>query len=133
MHTSRLTSEEPGRLIERERELALLTDLRDEVARAGAGHLVLVGGEAGVGKTSLVRAVAASGAGRRLFGACDSLFTPRPLGPLLDIAETAGGELEELIDAGATPHQVASGLLHELRDHAAGIANSDSRSQTSTG
>jgi DNA-binding CsgD family transcriptional regulator len=117
LQTTRLTSEEPSRLIEREREFALLTDLRDEVARTGTGHLVLVGGEAGVGKTSLVRAVAASDGIRCLSGACDSLFTPRPLGPLLDIAETTGGELEELIDAGATPHKVASGLLHELRDH----------------
>jgi DNA-binding CsgD family transcriptional regulator len=117
LQATRLTSEEPGHLIERERELALLTDLRDEVARTGTGHLVFVGGEAGVGKTSLVHAVAASEGIRCLSGACDSLFTPRPLGPLLDIGETAGGELEALIAAAATPHEVASGLLHELRDH----------------
>ena len=53
------------------------------------GRLILVGGEAGVGKTALVRAFAD---GRRvLWGACDPLHTPRPLGPLLDIG--AGDEL----------------------------------------
>ncbi|HEX7298589.1 MAG TPA: AAA family ATPase, partial [Solirubrobacteraceae bacterium] len=58
------------------------------------GRLVLVGGEAGVGKTALVREFAD---GRRvLWGACDPLETPQPLGPLLDVADAAGGELREL-------------------------------------
>jgi hypothetical protein len=42
------------------------------------------------------------------------LITPRPLGPLLDIAQLAGGELQERVESGASPHQVATALLHEL-------------------
>jgi len=62
-----------------------------EVLAGPLGRLILIGGEAGVGKTALVREFAA---GRRvLWGACDPLLTPRPLGPLLDVAEAAGGEL----------------------------------------
>jgi predicted ATPase len=43
------------------------------------GRLVLVGGEAGVGKTALVREFAEDR--RALWGACDPLQTPRALGP----------------------------------------------------
>jgi DNA-binding CsgD family transcriptional regulator/tetratricopeptide (TPR) repeat protein len=51
---------------------------------------------------------------RVLWGACDALFTPRPLGPLLDIAQSTGGELEELVESGAKPYEVAAGLMREL-------------------
>ncbi|HST24796.1 MAG TPA: LuxR C-terminal-related transcriptional regulator [Gaiellaceae bacterium] len=49
-----------------------------------------------------------------LWGACDALFTPRPLGPLVDVAAETGGEFAELVEAGALPHEVASALLREL-------------------
>jgi DNA-binding CsgD family transcriptional regulator len=53
-------------------------------AAEGRGGLVLLGGEAGIGKTTLVRHVAQL-AGEHWLGACDPLETPRPLGPLLDM------------------------------------------------
>ena len=72
--------------------------------RRGRGRLVFVGGEAGVGKTALLARFCADVTGTRvLWGACDALFTPRPLGPLLDVAEATGGELEELVEAGQPP------------------------------
>ena len=78
------------------------------------GRLILVGGEAGVGKTALVRAFAE---GRQvLWGACDPLHTPRPLGPLLDVADAAGGELQEVVAAGPRPAVLVTALLHALRD-----------------
>jgi len=78
---------------------------------------VLVGGEAGVGKTALVRAFcdAQTGRGRILWGGCDPLFTPRPLGPLLAIADDAGGELQTLVQNGAIPHEVVAALGRELQ------------------
>ena len=51
---------------------------------------------------------------RVLWGACDALITPRPLGPLLDVARETGGELAELVRVGALPHDVTSVLLGEL-------------------
>jgi DNA-binding CsgD family transcriptional regulator len=77
---------------------------------------VLVAGEAGVGKTALMRRFCDEhhGSVRILWGACDALFTPRPLGPLLDIAEAVGGGLEGLALQGAQPHEVAHALLREL-------------------
>ena len=50
---------------------------------------------------------------RVLWGACDPLFTPRPLGPFTDIAQDTGGELRELLAAGAKPHQVAAEIARE--------------------
>ena len=67
--------------------------------------MVLVSGEAGIGKTSLVRGSAITPTARDacLWGACDALFTPRPLGPFVDVAEAAGGDLADAVERGAVP------------------------------
>ncbi len=108
-------------LLERSPQLATLTESLTAVRATSAGRMVLVGGEVGVGKTMLLRDFC-GGQGdtvRILWGACDALFTPRPLGPLFDVAEATGGELEELVARGARPHEVAVALLRELARAAA--------------
>ena len=102
-------------LLEREASLEVLHDALSD-ADSGAGALVLLGGEAGVGKTALVEAfLAETNGGRRTFrGACDPLYTPRPLGPIADIALTVGGELLDLVHMGAIPYRIAEELLKEL-------------------
>ena len=102
-------------LLEREDVLAAL-DAALADATAGRGRIVFVGGEAGVGKTALVRRFVENGVGnaRVLNGACDPLFTPRPLGPFVDIARATGGQLDELVAAGAIPYRVAEALVAEL-------------------
>jgi DNA-binding CsgD family transcriptional regulator len=106
---------EDGGLLERSGDLAELEASLAQ-ARDGRGSLVLVSGEAGIGKTALARAFcdAHCGAARVLWGVCDRLFTPRPLGPLLDVAEVVGGELAELVQAEARPHDVTMALRREL-------------------
>jgi DNA-binding CsgD family transcriptional regulator len=101
------------RLIEREHALEVLDDAL-ATALGGSGQLVLIGGEAGVGKTILVSHFCAEQRARVLWGTCDALFTPRPLGPLLDVAEVVGGSLEATTGAGALPHDVARELTREL-------------------
>jgi predicted ATPase len=73
-------------LIERD---ATLAALRECLRRAAdRGHVTLVAGEAGIGKTSVLRAMADEHGARGpvWWGACDALETPHPLAPLLDIA-----------------------------------------------
>jgi AAA ATPase domain len=86
------------------------------VRSGGAGRLVLLGGEAGIGKTTLVRTFCErASAPRVLWGACDALRTPRPLGPLLDVAGQAGGELAAVADEGTSPSALIAELGRELR------------------
>jgi DNA-binding CsgD family transcriptional regulator len=98
-------------LLEREGLLASLG-----AARAEGGRLVFVGGEAGVGKTALVRAFAAATRAPLLQGACENLTTPTPLGPIVDIAAQLGGAFAERAVHGAGPRDVARALLAELSD-----------------
>jgi len=103
-------------LLERDEALATLSEALTE-ARLGQGRIVLVGGEAGAGKTMLVRAFCGKvdGGIRVLAGACDALSTPRPLGPLLDVAS----ECDALVDAvriGEQPADVFAALRDELAE-----------------
>ena len=101
-------------LLERETQLASLGKYAAE-ARQGEGRLVLIAGEAGVGKSALIEQVQ-RGLPRATWcwGACDGLFIPRPLGPLFDIAGTFGGELLELCRANAPREALFSALLRQV-------------------
>ena len=79
-------------LLERDLAVAAMEVALAEAA-AGDGRVVLVAGEAGIGKTALVtRLTRAYEQDRRfLWGACDPLLTPRALGPIHDIVREAGG------------------------------------------
>ncbi len=99
-------------LIEREGALALLSQAREQ-ARTG-GCTMLVAGEAGVGKTTLVDAVAAGSGDRVLRGACEPLFTARPLGPFIDIAAALPEPLASAIAGGGRVHAALPALLDEL-------------------
>jgi DNA-binding CsgD family transcriptional regulator/tetratricopeptide (TPR) repeat protein len=102
-------------LLERDELLATLqSQLRQASARPGA--LVLVAGEAGIGKTALLQAFAAAqgGAFPVRWGGCDALQTPRPLGPLYDIAAQSGGELLEALEGDANRLRVFGAFLELL-------------------
>jgi DNA-binding CsgD family transcriptional regulator len=101
-------------LLERVEVLAELDDALGAVT-GGDGRLVLVSGEAGVGKTALLGRFCEGHAdrARMLVGRCDDLFTPRPLAPLIDVARQTGGPLREAIDRGDRP-AVLDALLGEL-------------------
>ena len=107
---------EATELLERSGQLGELSDRLGDVADTRHGWVVLVRGEAGIGKTALLHGFCRSlnRGVRVLWAACDPLFTPRPLGPLLDIARSVGGELRAELDRGARPHDVATALMNEL-------------------
>lgn len=103
------------RVLERD---ALLKDLKAwrREASTGTGRLAFIGGEAGVGKTVLVRILAQTveGMARVALGACDALSTPRPLGPVMDVAPAVAPETGELLEAGAERAVVFQAFLREL-------------------
>ncbi|MDX6630267.1 MAG: hypothetical protein QOH00_2513, partial [Gaiellales bacterium] len=103
-------------LLERSAFAATLDESLASVV-SGGGRLVLVSGEAGIGKSVLVRrfCTARGERARVLWGACDALQTPRPLSPLIDIAATVQGALLSSVQSGEKPHAVFVALVDELR------------------
>ena len=97
---------------------ALLDELRTALAAAlaGAGRLIVLEGEAGVGKSSVLRSIAARpGTGVRvLWGACDALATPRPLGPLADMAAHGATATAARLAEGSSVHDVFDAFMGDL-------------------
>lgn len=106
-------------LLEREPFLRDLADLLQSAAR-GTGRCVLVSGEAGIGKSALVERFAEEqrDSARFYWGRCEALFTPRPLGPLRDIAQQIQGPVRDLLDHEGSRSAVFSALLEALSDSA---------------
>jgi DNA-binding CsgD family transcriptional regulator/tetratricopeptide (TPR) repeat protein len=103
-------------LLERDDALDVLTSAVTD-AEAGRGSVVLLFGEAGIGKTSVVRAFCreVSGHARVLLGACDDLLAPRTLGPLHDVVGSAGtGPLAAALRGGRDA--VLNAVREELSD-----------------
>jgi hypothetical protein len=84
-------------------------------ATATGGRVVLVAGEAGIGKSALVRRFTERhpADARFLLGACDPLLTPRALGPLHDLGRQTGGRLAELLAGGSSREQLFAALLDQ--------------------
>jgi DNA-binding CsgD family transcriptional regulator len=101
-------------LIEREVFLASLQN-RLEMVEEGDGHCVLISGEAGIGKTSLVKEFCKDKKKncRVYIGTCDSLFTPRPLGPVYDILWQMKESVENMVNNNDRD-ALFTGFLHEL-------------------
>jgi DNA-binding CsgD family transcriptional regulator/tetratricopeptide (TPR) repeat protein len=94
-----------------------LTELTEWLRRAigGEGCIALLGAEAGIGKTVLLQEFARAPLGARvLWGGCDALFSPRPLGPLYDMARQTQGELLAAIYGNANREVIFAAALSEL-------------------
>jgi DNA-binding CsgD family transcriptional regulator/tetratricopeptide (TPR) repeat protein len=104
------------RLVERGHALEVLEE-RAQHAGSGLGSAAMVAGEAGIGKTVLLRELADRVRGRvpPLWGMCDSLSTPRPLGPLRDVAADLGASVSPMLRNGAAQHEIFAEVLDALR------------------
>lgn len=98
-----------NRLLERAAQLGELHRAYATVTTTRSGVLVLLGGEAGGGKTALVKRFRAKIMANRpvLWGACDPLWTPRPLGPFL--------EMDELAGFGTKSYDLATAIIRDVR------------------
>lgn len=106
------------RLFEREAELDTLRE-HYERARKGNGSFVVVTGEPGGGKTSLVQTFAEECAPDApvLWAACDPLSTPRPLGPVHDVVDELGDGVRVALDQSGQPHQIFAAVNERLSTH----------------
>jgi DNA-binding CsgD family transcriptional regulator len=104
---------EPVSLVEREEQLASLFHLAD----AGTGSAVLLSGEAGFGKTSLLRAFLGGLDHRHriLEAACEPVGIPTAFSPLFDLLDDLPTELCDDIRTGSGRTAVYAGMLDLLK------------------
>jgi len=127
-----MSASAPSPLVGRERELAALRAHLD-AALAGNGGLVLIGGEAGIGKTALAEALCREAAilgALVLTGRCYDLTETPPYGPWVDLfGHCRRGDGPPLPDAFARPGTVGTvtsqpALFQAVQDFFASLATS---------
>ena len=103
------------KLIERSEELGRLQARADD-ARAGRGSMLIISGESGAGKTSFVESFAEEWVRdeRLLWGVCDPLPTPRPLGPIRDLAHRLAPDSRDLLESSDVPYDIFAALHDDL-------------------
>src|ERR1700738_3117923 len=104
-------------LLERESYIEELSALLGRIPCVG-GRVALISGEAGIGKTSLLREFAAAqnkAAGVLCVGGgSEPLFTPHPLAPRQDISRQIGGDFPKTIGAAASRHEIFNATLDQF-------------------
>lgn len=103
-------------LLERRHHLDTLTAYLHDAA-AGDGRLVFVSGEAGIGKTALVRHLRdeVGRQARVAIASCDALSTPGPLGPLIHVGPALGLPADLLLRPETTREHLYAQILAALR------------------
>src|SRR4051794_2763387 len=98
-------------ILERDPELAELA-AGARAAGAGEGSVVLLCGEAGIGKSALADALRSvlPATGRLLVGWCDDLATRRALGPFRDLLDSVGPELVKALEDGGDRNRLLEAL-----------------------
>jgi len=105
-------------LVERAEFLDKLQLQFQNISAAGEGHCMFISGEAGIGKTSLIKKFCSDLKKRcNIYqGTCDPLFIPRPMAPLYDILLQLGNILPENNIDNASRTDFFIKLFHELRN-----------------
>ena len=103
-------------LLERNHQLDRLAAAFDRT-RLGRGSLMLLHGEAGAGKTTVVEHFVDSlpSTAALMLAACEPLFAARPLGPLLDVINMLPPRLAASIRDGDVTKNLFSDLLNHLQ------------------
>jgi predicted ATPase len=112
-------TEIPTALLERERELAMLREQLAALHRgAAAGACLLLRGEPGTGKSSLLQAARREAAPGVLWlqGSCEPLLAPLPISPLIELLDVLPPSLSQAVRAGRQAPDVMAGMLSLLRD-----------------
>ncbi len=110
------------KLLERSEHMDQLRSAFQEVI-AGRGRSVFIAGEAGIGKTALVRQFISEIDTPYLLleGYSDSLFAARPLGPLFDIAPLLGDDFVRLLKENPSRNLIFPAALEALNSQGAPV------------
>jgi len=102
-------------LIEREYAIEQFSEAAN-CLNSTQGGLVLISGEAGVGKTSLLEKIKSEFGDKYefLWTGCDPLFTPRPFGPIYDLRTSFAKQIVPLLKRAATPSTIFSAIYDAL-------------------
>ena len=102
-------------LLEREEYISGLTG-QFRNAASGKGQVAVICGDAGIGKTSLVESFTQQQEDKAkiYWGACDALFTPRPLAPLYDIAGRMKSTIINKLEQAAPRPSIFNEFLNEI-------------------
>ncbi|MGH2829702.1 MAG: helix-turn-helix transcriptional regulator [Actinomycetota bacterium] len=118
------------RLVGRDREYRLLDEMLSRT-RSGFGSLMLIEGEAGSGKSSLLNDAAGAAEGFTVFaGAGHSIDRERPLGPIVDAlgirpgAEPGRAAVAETLRSAS--HSSGPDLMHRIADDVADLLERES-------
>ncbi len=103
-------------LLERDPQLQELANHLRQAAD-GHGRLVLISGESGVGKSALIDEFCqqCDSIARVMKATCDSLSTPGPFGPLLDIGPALGLDLQRMLRPDLRREELFHSVLSTLR------------------
>jgi DNA-binding CsgD family transcriptional regulator len=103
--------------LEREAQLARLVAAHGRAVNGG-GVCALIHGEAGIGKTTLVREFIRTLPinVKPLMAGCEALYAPRPLGPLVDLADQLPPSIASALHEGRTYNGLFPSFLTFLRD-----------------
>ena len=112
----RSTNIEAVTLADRDHQLGEIIARADD-ARAGRGGMLIVSGESGAGKTSFVETFVDRWVKdeRVLWGACDPLPTPRPLGPVHDFAHRLAPATQTVLAESDQPYDIFAAVYDDLR------------------
>lgn len=101
-------------LLEREAAIQSFTNIAEDVSQSG--KILLISGEAGIGKTTLLEHMRLTMDGRinMLWSGCDPLFTPRPYAPLHDFAKFLSNELSALLETNDSPTKISNKIAATL-------------------
>ena len=103
-------------LADRDHQLGEIIARADD-ARAGRGAMVFVSGESGAGKSSFVETFVDRWVDgeRVLWGACDPLPTPRPLGPIHDVAHKLAPATQAVLAGDRASYDIVDAVYDDLR------------------
>lgn len=99
-----------------EREDVITQFKQGAAAVARSGKVILLNGEAGIGKTSILEHIRIELKNEYTFlwSGCDPLLTPQPYAPFKDIAEQLSPTLLPLFESGSSPSKINNALYKAL-------------------